>query len=533
MRFAPLLAFSLALAATSLGPLGVAPAAAESVYHRGNSGEPETLDPHKTSTVPESNVLRDLFEGLVAHDARGEPAPGAAQSWTISPDGKVYTFKLRADAKWSNGDPVTAEDFAFSFRRLQDPATAGKYAAVLYPVKNAEKVNKGQLPPAELGVRAVDPLTFEVTLEAPTPYFIQLLTHSTGLPVHPASVQKFGKDWVKAENIVSNGPYRLKEFVPSSHIRLERNPTFHAAASVKIDAVVFYPTEDRSAALRRFQAGELQSNDDVPADQIGFIRKTLGKQLHLAPYLGTYYFSFNTKKAALADVRVRQALSMVVDREFLAEDIWGGTMVPGYSFVPPGIANYAGGPAYATWKDQTPIEREEAAIKLMKAAGYGPGGKPLKLEIRYNTSENHKKTSIALADMWKPLGVEVSLVNTDLKTHYALLRDRGDYDVARAGWIADYPDPQNFLFLVQSDNVGLNYARYENPEYDALMKAAAAEVDLDKRAAILKQAETIFMRDLPFVPLLYYASKNLVSDRLVGWEDNLRDAHPTRYLSLK
>lgn len=521
-----LAAFALAAALAWPGA-----ALAESVYHRGNSGEPETLDPHKTSTVPESNILRDLYENLVIHDAKGAAIAGAAESWTTNADGTVYTFKLRADGRWSNGDPVRAEDFAFAFRRLQDPATGAKYATMQYPIKNAEKINKGEMKPDQLGVRALDDRTLEVTLEAPTPYFIQLLTHQTGSPVHPPSVTKFGKDFVRAENLVTNGAYKLKEFVPASHIRLDKNPQFREAAKVKIDAVVFYPTEDRSAALRRFQAGELQSNDDVPTDQIGFIRKNLGKQFRVAPYLGSYYFAFNTKKGPLADVRVRRALSMVIDREFLAEQIWGGTMVAGYSFVPPGIANYEGGPVFADWKEASPLDREEQALKLMKEAGYGPG-KPIKLEIRYNTSENHKKTSVALADMWKPLGVEVSLVNTDLKTHYAFLRDKGEFDVARAGWIADYSDPQNFLFLVQSDNPGFNYANYSNPDYDALMKAAARETDLVKRAGILKQAETIFMRDLPFVPLLYYASKNLVSDRLKGWEDNLRDVHPTRFLSL-
>lgn len=520
-----LLALCLALPAMTAG--------AEVVYNRGNSGEPETLDPHKTSTVPESNIMRDIFETLVAYDSKANVIPGAAASWTISADGKVYTFKIRPNAKWSNGDPVKASDFVFSMRRLQDPATGGKYANMLYPVMNAEKINKGELKPEELGVKAIDDATLEITLANPTPYFLQLLTHQTGAPVHPASVAKFGKDWVKPENIVTNGAFVPKEVVPSSHVKVVKNPNFHDAANVKIDVVNFLPTEDRAAALRRFQAGEIHTNDDIPGDQVKFIREKLGKQFLLAPYLGTYYFAFNTQKGALGDVRVRQALSMVVDREFLAEEIWGGTMVPGYSFVPPGISNYAGGPVYATWKDKSPIEREDMAKALLKEAGYGPGGKPIKVEIRYNTSENHKKTSVALADMWKPLGVEVTFINTDIKTHYAHLRDGGDFDLARAGWIADYSDPQNFLFLVLADNKGFNYARYVNPEYDALIKASGVETDLVKRAAILKQAETIFMRDLPFVPLLYYSSKALVSDKVVGWETNIQDVHPSRFLSIK
>ena len=223
---------------------------------------------------------------------------------------------------------------------------------------------------------------------------------------------------------------------------------------------------------------------------------------------------------------------MVIDREFLAEEIWGGTMIPAYSFVPPGIGNY-GAPADATWKDMSPIDREDKAKALLKEAGYGPGGKPLVVEIRYNTSENHKNTSVALANMWKPFGVEVKLVNTDLKTHYALLRDKGDFDVARAGWIADYSDPQNFLFLVESDNKGLNYANYANPAYDALMKKAAATKDLAARAAVLKEAEAIMVNDQPLLPLMFYGSKNLVSPKVEGYQQNVLDRHLSRFLSIK
>lgn len=512
------------MAATSMSAM------AEVVYHRGNSGDPETLDQHKTSTVVEAHILRDLYEGLVAYSAGGEIIPGVAESWSTSADGKTLTFKLRQNAKWSNGDPVVAGDFVFSLQRIMNPETGAKYANILYPILNAEEVNKGTAKPEELGVKAVDDLTLEITLKAPTPYFVDLLAHQTGLPVHPATVQKHGTDFVKPEFFVSNGPFVLKEFVPNSHIKAVKNPNFHDAANVKIDTVMFHPTEDRGAALRRFQAGELHSNDDIPTEQVDFIRKELGDQFKVAPYLGTYYFAVNMKNESLAKKEVRQALSMAVDRDFLAEEIWGGTMVSAYSLVPPGINNY-GEPAYASYKDMSQIDREEKAAELLKAAGYGPD-KPLKIEIRYNTSENHKNTSVALADMWKPLGVEVTLLNTDLKTHYAHLRDKGAFDLARAGWIGDYSDPQNFLFLVESDNDGFNYANYANPDYDKLMDEAAATTDLEKRAEILKQVETIFMDDLPFIPMLYYASKNLVSPKLKGFETNLQDVHPTRFMSI-
>ncbi|TYC67267.1 peptide ABC transporter substrate-binding protein [Stappia sp. BW2] len=505
-------------------------AVAEVVYHRGNTADPETLDQHKTSTTYEAHILRDLYEGLVAYGADGKIIPGVASEWEVSDDGKTYTFTLRDDAKWSNGDPVVAGDFVYSLQRIMNPETGAKYANVLYPILNAEKVNKGEAKPEDLGVKALDDHTLEISLESPTPYFIDLLGHQTGLPVHPASVEKFGSDFVKAENIVTNGPFTLAEFVPNAHVKAVKNPYFHDADQVKIDTVFFYPTEDRGAALRRFQAGELDTNNDAPTEQVAFMRENLGDQFHVAPYLGTYYYALNHEDEVLKNPDVRQALSMAIDREFLADEIWGSTMVAGYSFVPPGIGNY-GEPAYADYKDMSQIDREEKAIELLTKAGYGPDN-PVELTINYNTSENHKNTAVAVADMWKPLGVNVKLINTDTKTHYAMLRDRQDFDVARAGWIGDYSDPQNFLFMVESDNDGFNYARYNNPEYDALMDEAAVTVDLEKRADILKQAEEIFMRDLPFIPMMYYGSMNLVSDKVAGFEDNLLNIHPSRWMSI-
>ncbi len=504
--------------------------AAEVVYHRGNTGDPETLDQHKTSTTYEAHILRDLFEGLTAYNAKGETVPGVAKSWTISDDGVTYTFSLRTDAKWSNGDSVTADDFEYSLRRIMNPETGAKYANILYPIKNAESVNKGELTPDQLGVKAMDDYTLEITLGAPTPYFLDLLTHQTGLPVHPASVEKYGLDFVKPENSVSNGAYMLEEFIPNSHLKATKNPYFHDAANVQIETIMFYPTEDRSAALRRFQAGELHSNNDAPTEQVKFMRETLGDQFRVAPFLGTYYYALNHNDEALSNPDVRQALSMSIDREYLAEEIWGGVMVPAYSFVPPGIGNY-NDPATVNFVDVPMIDREDRAAELLNAAGYGPDN-PVSLKINYNTSENHKNTAVAIADSWKPLGVEITLENTDVATHYAMLRDKADFDVARAGWIGDYSDPQNFLFMVESDNDGFNYANYDNPEYDGLMDKAALEVNIEKRAAILKQAEEIFLRDLPFIPILFYGSMSMVSDKLKGWEDNIQNVHPTRYLSI-
>jgi oligopeptide transport system substrate-binding protein len=505
-----------ALAAVATAAL-MGAASAEVVYNRANSGEPETLDTHKTSTVQEFHILQDMLEGLVAYDMKAKAVPGQAEKWEISDDGKTYRFTLRNGLKWSNGDPVTAEDFVYSYRRI------------LYPIKNAEKINKGQAKIEELGVKAVDPKTVEITLEQPTPYFIELLTHQTSLPVHRASVEKFGKDYVKPGNMVTNGAYKLVEFVPNSHIKLAKNENYRDAKNVQIETVNYFPTPDFAAMVRRYEAGELDTTDDVPADQMKSLKERFKDQVQVGPWLGGWYMVVNSSKAPLNDVRVRQALSMALDREFIADQIWGQTMLPAYSFMPPGIGNY-GEPAYVTYKDQSPIDREDAAKKLLTEAGFGPG-KPLKVEIRYNTTDNNRNTVIAVADQWKQIGVETTFINTDGKTHFAHLRDGGDFDIARYGWIADFNDPDNFLFLLRSDNKGFNYGKYNNPEFDGLLRQSAAEMDLKKRADIMKKAETILMKDMPWIPIMYYGKSNLISPKIKGFEHNTRGIYPTRFLS--
>ena len=310
-----------------------------------------------------------------------------------------------------------------------------------------------------------------------------------------------------------------------------KNPYFHAAQDVAIDKEIIASIDDRASAFLRFRAGEIDSYDDAPADDLAFVRETLNGDFHVAPTLGILYLAFNTRKPPFDDPRVRNALSMVVDREFLAGGIWGGAMAPAYSFVPPGIDNYVTGVA-AGFRVLSPIEREDRARDLLKEAGFG-AGRPLSIEIRYNTSENNKATAIAIADMWKPLGVAATFVNSDVKTHFGLLQSGGDFDVARAGWIGDYSDPQNFLFLFESGNARLNYPRWSNAAYDALMEKAAAETDLRARAATLAEAERLLLVEEPVIPLLFYESKNMVSRRVKGWRDNLLDRHLARYLSIE
>ncbi len=501
---------------------------AEVVFNRGNSADPESLDPHKTSTVYEAHILRDLFLGLTTEDAKSEVIPGAAESWTVSDDKKVYTFKLRAGATWSDGSPVTAQDFVFAWQRVVDPATAAEYAYMLAPVVNAEDVTAGKKKPDELGVKAVDDSTFEVTLNAPTPYFLEMLTHQATYPVNKANIEKFGADFVKPGNLVSNGAYTLAEFVPNDHIKAVKNPKFYDAANVKIDVVNYIPTEDRSTAMKRFEAGELDSNDDIPTEQLADLKTKFGDQVRLGPYLGTYYYAFKTDKAPWDNIKLRQAISEAIDRDYLAEKVWQNTMIPSYSFVPPGISGYE--TRTLEYAEKSQIDREDEAKKILTELGYSPE-KPLKMEIRSNTSENHKNTAIAIQEQLKPLGIEVTYLNTDTKTHYGHLEQHGDMDVARAGWIADYKDPENFLALCKT-GTGNNYSVYSNKEYDDLMAKAAASADPAERMKALSDAEAVGVaRDLCVMPLLYYGFHTVVSNKLKGWEDNVMDRHPTRFLS--
>jgi oligopeptide transport system substrate-binding protein len=515
------------LLTASLPALMSTSAVAQVVYNRGNSADPESLDPHKSSTVYEANIIRDLFEGLVAHDAKANVIPGAAESWTISPDGKVYTFKLRAGNVWSDGSPVTANDFVYSMRRAVNPETAAEYAAMLYPIVGAEEANKKTAPLESIGVKAIDANTLEVTLKNATPYFLEMLTLQVMFPVNEANVKKFGADWLKPGNMVSNGAYVLTANTPGDKITAVKNAKFHDAANVKIDTVNYFPTEDESAALKRFEAGEIDSNDNVPGDQVAYIKDKLKDKFFFGPYLGTYYYAVKFDKAPFNDKRLRRAISLLVDRDQLADKAWGNLMIPAYNMVPPGIAGYTSkGSDIAS---MAMIDREDEAKKLLAEMGISPE-KPLKLEIRFNTSENHKNTAVAIADMMKPYGLEATLFNSDTKTHYGYLEQKGNYDLARAAWIADFKDPYTFLALSETGN-GSNYSIYTNPAYDALLKQASSEGDAAKRMAILADAEAMTTEDISYIPLLYYSYKNLVSRKLKGFEQNVMDIHPTRFIS--
>jgi oligopeptide transport system substrate-binding protein len=521
---------ALAAAILVIGLVGsVGPARAETVLRVGNMGEPASLDPHYVSGTWENRIVGDMFLGLTTEGPDGKTYAGAAESWTVSDDGLVYTFKIR-DHVWSDGTTVTAGDFVFALRRILEPETAAEYASLLYTVKGAEQVNTGKAAPETLGVRAIDDKTLEITLAGPAPFFLGQLTHYTAYPVPKHVVGKHGKNWIKKENIVSNGAYVLDEWVPNSHIKLAKNPKFYNAASVSIDTVILYPQEDRTAVQRRFRAGEIDVATDFASDQIDWLKANLPNETRIAPYLGIYYYPINTRKPPFDDKRVRQALSMAIDRETIVDKVMKTGEIAAYSFVPPGTLNY-GEPSYASFKGMSQADRVARAKDLLGEAGFGPD-KPLKSQLRYNTSENHKRIAVAVAAMWKKLGVDVELYNSEVKVHYADLK-QGNFDVARAGWIADYNDPQNFLYLLESRTGAHNYGGYNVKAFDELMDKASRTADLEARAELLAKAEAVAMQDQPIMPIYYYVSKNLVAQHVKGWQDTVNDIHRWRYLSIE
>ena len=516
---------SLALAGLLLA--GTA-AKADTVINRGNGAEPETLDPQKLTGVPEANIAYDLYEGLATLDDHGNPTGGVAKSWDVSDDGKVYTFHLRDDAKWSNGQPITADDVVYSLRRIVDPKVAAEYAYIYAPILNADEINSGKEKDlTKLGVEAVDPHTVKITLKAPTPYFIGLLAHTSGQIVNKATIDKNGDQWTRPGNNVSSGAFMISEWVPQSRIVLVKNPYFHDAANVKIDKIVYYPTEDQDEEFKRFRAGELDITYDMPKDKIPVAAKEYKTEFHDSPYFGTYFYAINMDKAPLGqELNLRNALSMAIDRETLVKKITLGGEIPAYSWMPPGVPGYE--QQKLAFAGEPFKKRQAEAKKILAAAGYS-ASKPLQVEILYNTSENHKKIAIAIASMWKAIGVQAKLNNQEWKVY--LDTRKHDYMVARAGWIGDYMDPSDFMEQYMSDAGESNFIHYNNKEYDDLLRKAQVEVNKDARMKLFEQAEAIFLKDQPLIPIYHYTHPQMVSSKLSGWYDNLLGYNLTRYLT--
>ncbi len=499
----------------------------EQVFHKGNGAEVQTLDPHKAEGVPSSNVLRDLYEGLTSEAPTGEVIPGAAESWTLSDDGTVYTFTIRQNAKWSNGDPVTAADFEYGLKRSVNPATLSKYAYILAPIKNAEAISAAKAEPDTLGVKALNATTLEITLKAPTPYFLGLLNHNSTIPVHKASVEQHGDQFSRPGKMISNGAYYLTEWVPQSQMKLERNVHYWDNSNTTIDTVYYYPIEDQSTGLKRFRANELDFTYELPYKQLTWIKENIGDELVIAPYLGVYYFGFNLTQEPFKDnFNLRKALSLAIDRDIITQKVTGAGEISAYNFVPP-VNNYTGQkPDWASW---TQAERLAEAKRLYAEAGYSKEN-PLTISIHYNTHENHKTISTAIAAMWKQsLGVDVELLNQEWKVFLETRKQKVDTQVFRAGWIGDYNDPYTFSELMLS-NSGLNDSAYYREEYDALLAKASVEADLQKRRLLLEEAERMVMSELPIMPIYHYVTKRVVKKHVGGFHPNIMDHHFTKDL---
>lgn len=497
-----------------------------------NVGDPISLDPHKVSGTWENRVVANMINGLMTIDAKGQVIYGQAESHTLSDDGTVYTFKLREKLQWSDGQPVTAHDFEYSLKRLLNPETAAKYAWMQYTIKGGEAYNRGEGSVDDVAIKALDDRTLEVTLKEPVPYYLGSLTHYTAYPVPKHLVEKHGNEWIRLENIAVNGPYKPVEWVPGSHVKLAKNDKFYDAQNVKIDEAIFYSLEDHSTVMRSFLEGEVEWAANFPKDKYQELMKTHPESLQVEPYAGIYYYLFNVKRAPLDDAEVRKALSYAVDKEFIAEFVVGTGEKAAYTWVPPNINNYDGyvEPNVAEWADIPFEKRQKEARKILESKGYNKKN-PLKFTLRYNTSENHKRVAVAVADMWKEIGVDVELYNTEVKVHYKDL-DNHDFDIARAGWIADYNDPINFLSLLITDT-GNNYGEYSNPQYDQLLIDAGKEMDIARRAEMLKQAEKTMLDEFGALPLYYYVTENLVSPKLKGFEHNALDRHLVRWMSIE
>ncbi len=504
---------------------------ANTILNRDSGTDPATLDQHHTTTVNEGALLSDLYEGLVAFDGQGKVISGVAKSWEISPDGLIYTFHFRDNAKWSNGDPVTASDFVYSFRRIMNPKTAAGYASVLYPIKNAPQVNTGKLALEQLGVEAMDDHTLKITLNSPTPYFLSLLTHNTALPVNRKAIEKYGEKYTLPANLVSNGAYTLISFTPNDKIVMKKNPYYWDAATVKIDVVNWIPFEQPASCMRRFEAKEMDICGTVAAEQMDYINANLKPYLRIAPYFGTFYLSVKGEPdSKLRDPRVRQAISMVIDRKFLAEKIRRGMMLPNYSIVPSGTKNYVTDAPQLPYADQDILDREDKANALLKEAGVEPNS--LSVKLRYSTTVNNKNTMIAIADMLKNIGIHAEQDEVEGVTYFNYLQERGMYDFAYQAWIGDFNDPYSFLSLFTTHSY-FNYSDWSNKDYDALIAKSETMTDTKARAETLAEAERILLQEVPVIPLLAPSSQAFVSDKIEGYSANVMNVHATRWLSLK
>ncbi len=514
----------LALLLTAWG----AAAADPTILRRGAFGEPESLTPNRSGVDSEIALVLDMFVGLTTYGPAAQIVPGAAASWTVSDDGLSYNFALRPNMRWSDGHPLTSSDFLYTFRRSVTPATAITRADKLFVLRNAREIYHGQLPPEALGVAAPGPLTLILKLSHPAPRLPRLLASSEGLPFPAHVIEKHGKTWVEPGKHVSNGAFRLVERRPGEFIRLARNDHFFAADDVTLDGVLYFPTQDLESSVSRFRAGDLHINGfpGFPTRREEFLRRELGDAVHTASRLSVAYIRFNMTLARFQDLRIRQALSLALQREALATKVLAGGETPAYSVVPPAVSDYQLAVPDLDY-GSPPAARLQQAASLMAAAGYSQS-KPLAIQLRYPSGPD-RNLVVAIAAMWRSLPVSVEMVQSELKSMISDIR-RGAFDMALTGALED-DDPEPFLarFMASSS---YNTGRYSNPEFEALLTRAKTTADPRQRSQLLTAAEKLIVDDLPVIPLYIRRSRNLVTPELAGFADNAPDIHLSRYLRL-
>ncbi|PHP27285.1 peptide ABC transporter substrate-binding protein [Limimaricola cinnabarinus] len=474
-----------------------------------------SIDPNLIEDVEGSHIGRQLFEGLMNQDEKGDVMPGVATGFEVSEDGLTYTFTLRDDAKWSNGEPVTANDFVYSWRRAADPATASEYQWYMGLMKlaNIEEVIAGDKSPEELGVEAVDDHTLKVTLSQALPYFPQMVTHTTTFPVPQAVIEEHGDAWTQPGNMVSNGAYVLEDRVPQEYITLTKNPEYWDAENVIIEEVTALVINDENQALTRYLAGEFDQTD-VPAGQFPRLSEEYPDQAVSVPDLCSYYYNLNVSDSgpeALQDVKVREALYLAIDRDVITDNVLGGGQKPAYTLTHWATAGFEVPAIEVAQMSQQ--ERNERAKELMSEAGYGTDGEPLSLEILYNTSESHKQVATAISQMWKQtLGVDTTMANMEWQT-FLTERHEKNYEVARAGWCADYNEASSFLDIMQTES-SYNDSGFSSEEYDQLMADAATSED---PLPLYTEAETIITQEFPILPIYHYAEVFMMDETIKGY----------------
>lgn len=507
----------------------------DQVFYWGNGAEPQDLDPQTTIGTPEAHIFYALFEGLVSQDPHDlHPIPGVAQSWDISPDGKVYTFHLRHNARWSNGDPVTSHDFLKSYQRILSPALGAQYAEMFF--KDAEVVNARAYYDhrisdfSQVGFQAPDDYTFIVTLVNPAAYFLQMLNHQSWYPVHIPTILKYGKldekgtRWTRPENFVGNGPFTLQAWKNEQEVVVAKSRTYWGASSVRLNAIHFINTENTDGEERDFRAHLLHVTTEVPQTKIDIYKEQYPQLLHISPYLGTYFYKLNVTNPAIKDSRVRRALAMAIDREAIVKNVARGGQLPAYCFTPPDTAGY-------TCASAIPSDIP-GAQKLLAEAGY-PDGKGLPpIEILINTSGNHSAIAQAIQQMWTAnLHIDARIVNQEWKVYLDSQREL-NYCVSRSGWIGDYDDPFSFLGIMVSGG-GNNETGFANPEYDRLIRESSAALTKSARFDCLQKAEAILLDEAPIMPLYFYTRVYLMQPSVKGWYANIQDVHMPQFIYLE